>query len=326
MSHEGQQKEQTKPDTRVPRDAMVMDATEDASVSLSDIDTLKTLTNTHTIEIAGGDLVDHIRDEESTRELLGKRGGVQYSSIIFALVQIRLPEDKAKHDWEELLKHKYTVSEALGRNVGIHVAALDYFTNIKRRVLNPKILDANEYADTASQAIMDELTHAYNRRFFDDELQRLFASARVTSKAFSLLMLDLDHFKAYNDTNGHIKGDIALIQTVRILHAVCGSTATVCRYGGEEFVVLLPDTTPEEATRTAHSIRKAVYEYRYVNEQDQPGGRLTVSTGVASYRRDMIEASEVLDEADVALYRAKNAGRDRVTVFLKGDSGGSSGS
>jgi GGDEF domain-containing protein len=154
-------------------------------------------------------------------------------------MQIRLPEEEAKRDWREILKHKYILSEKLGRNVGIHVATLDYYTNIKKRVTNPKIIDANEYVDTASRAITDDLTKAYNRHFFDDEFRRLFLQARTTGKVFSLIMLDLDHFKIYNDLNGHIQGDIALIEVVRILHAVCSQDDTVSRYGGEEFTILL---------------------------------------------------------------------------------------
>jgi diguanylate cyclase (GGDEF)-like protein len=292
---------------------------EEWGLSIDDIDTLKELTDSRAIEIASGDVVAHIRDDAKLLEQVGKRPGTYYRDILYALIQIRLPEREAERDWNEILRHKYIMSEKLGRNIGIHVATLDYYTNIKRRVFAPKILDAHEYADTASKALTDDLTRAYNRGFLMEELTRLFTLAKTEKRPFALVMLDLDHFKAYNDINGHIRGDIALIQTVRILHAVCSPDDTVARYGGEEFVVLLPDVPLPIALSTAENIRSAIYDYRFVNEQDLPGGRLSVSLGVTAYRNDMTREGEMIEEADVALYRAKNGGRNRTKAFLKGE-------
>ncbi len=290
---------------------------EPPSVSINEIDSLKTLTSSKEIQIAGGDLESRVKSDENSNIFLKEKEGRYFRDIIFALVQIRLPEDEARSDWAEILKHKYTMCKRLGRNVGIHVATLDYYINIKRRVFNPKILDAHEYADTASRAITDELTRTYNRGFFDEELKRLFTYSKRFKKNFSLLMIDLDHFKIYNDNNGHIKGDIVLIQAVNVFHAVCGGNAAVCRYGGEEFAVLIPDCNLKEAVETAENLRRAIYDYRFVNEQILPGERLSVSCGVTVYRKDMTDSSEVLEEADIALYRAKNSGRNRVKTFLK---------
>jgi diguanylate cyclase (GGDEF)-like protein len=289
---------------------------EDSNLNLEDIDNLKKLTTRKLIEIVSGDLVEHIKDDEILLDTIGKKPGTYYRDLIFALIQIRLPEDEAKRDWKEILKHKYLISEKLGRNVGIHVATLDYYTNIKKRIINPKIIDANDYVDTASRAIIDDLTKAYNRHFFDDEFRKLFLQARTSGKVFSLIMLDLDHFKIYNDLNGHIQGDIALIETVRILHAVCSQDDTVSRYGGEEFTILLPSQPLNLAIKTAENIRQAIFDYRFVNEQALPSGRLSASLGVTSYRDDMESPQNMLEEADVALYRAKNSGRNRIKAFL----------
>jgi diguanylate cyclase (GGDEF)-like protein len=285
-------------------------------LNIEDIDNLRKLTDRKLIEIVSGDIIDHIQDDEYLLDSIGKKPGTYYRDLIFALIQIRLPEDEAKRDWREVLKHKYLMSEKLGRNVGIHVSTLDYYTNVKKRIINPKIIDANDYVDTASRAITDDLTKAYNRHFFEDEFKKLFLQARTMGKTFALIMLDLDHFKIYNDINGHIQGDIALIETVRILHAVCSQDDTVCRYGGEEFAMLLPSQSLNLAIKTAENIRQAVFDYRFVNEQALPNGRLSASLGVTSYREDVDSPQNMVEEADVALYRAKNSGRNRIKPFL----------
>lgn len=289
---------------------------EDTNLNIEDIDNLKKLTDHKVIEIVSGDIVEHIQDDEYLLDSIGKKPGSYYRDLIFALIQIRLPEDEAKRDWKEILKHKYILSEKLGRNVGIHIAVLDYYTNIKKKMTSPKIISAHEYLDTASRALTDDLTKAYNRHFFDDEFRRLFVQARTMGKIFSMIMLDLDHFKIYNDLNGHIQGDIALIETVRILHAVCSQDDTVCRYGGEEFSILLPSQPLNLALKTAENIRQAIFDYRFVNEQTLPHGRLSASLGVTSYREDIKSPQDMIEEADVALYRAKNSGRNRVKAFL----------
>jgi diguanylate cyclase (GGDEF)-like protein len=290
------------------------------NIEIEDIDDLKEFTDKRVIEFAGGDLVAHVEDDVRKLQEEKKRAGTYYQNLIFALMHIRLPEDEARRDWNEILKHKYTVSQTLGRNLGIHVATLDYYINIKRTNITPKIIDAHEYADTASQAITDELTRAYNRAFFDDEFKRHFLLAKTTGRTFGLLMLDLDHFKLYNDINGHIRGDIALMEFVRILHTICSRAGIVARFGGEEFVVILLDNNIEQALATAEQIRDTVFDYRFVDEQHMPERRLTVSIGVTAFRPDISKPSEMLEEADVALYRAKNGGRNRVKAFLKGES------
>ncbi len=289
-----------------------------ASLKKDDIDNLQKLTDQNVIEKASGDVVDHINDDEFALLSLGKKPGTFHRDIIFALIQIRLPEAEAERDWKEILKHKFLMSEKLGRNIGIHVATLDYYTNIKKRIVHPKIIDAREYVDTANRALTDDLTKAYSRQFFDQELRRNFTAAKTYGSVFALIMLDLDHFKIYNDLNGHIKGDLALIETVRVLHAVCSTEDTVARYGGEEFSIILPSQRLDIALRTAENIRSAIFDYRFVNESLLPSGRLSASLGVTAFRPDMTAPSEMVEEADVALYRAKNAGRNSIKAFFKG--------
>lgn len=285
------------------------------NVQLEDIDNLKKLTDTKFIEIASGDIVDHIQKRALELEFKRNMSDTYYQDILFALIQIRLPEEEARLDWRRILEHKYTMSEKLGRNVGIHVATLDYYTNIKKKAFTPMIVDAHEYADTASRALMDELTNACSRSYFEEELSRLFAEAKQRNAPFSLIMLDIDHFKMYNDFNGHIQGDLALIQTVQILQAVCHTHDTVSRYGGEEFTIILPEQNIDQAAAKAENIRKAVFDFRYVNEQQLPGGRLSVSLGVSVWTPDVETEIDLIKQADSALYKAKQNGRNQVCIY-----------
>jgi diguanylate cyclase (GGDEF)-like protein len=297
-------------------EAHLADLKPESGLNIDEINNLKKLTDSKVIEIASGDIIDHIQDDEYLLDSIGKKPGTYYRDLIFALIQIRLPEEEAKRDWKEILKHKYLLSEKLGRNVGIHVSSLDYYTNIKKTMAFPKIVDARDYVDTARSALLDDLTKAYNRHFFDDEFRKAFLQSRAGGMVFSLIMLDLDHFKVYNDVNGHIQGDIALIEVVRILHALCSKDDAVCRYGGEEFAIILGGQPLNLALKTAENIRQAVYDYRFVNEQPLPGGRLSASLGVTTYRDDIASPKHMVEEADVALYRVKNSGRNRVCAFL----------
>jgi diguanylate cyclase (GGDEF)-like protein len=127
-------------------------------------------------------------------------------------------------------------------------------------------------------------------------------------------MADIDFFKDYNDCHGHLEGDGVLRE---VAHSIVNSSRSVdmaFRYGGEEFSLILPETDKLEALEVAERIRKAVEEHSIVGEESQPGGRITLSLGVASYPKDAINSSELIKLADNALYEAKKSGRNQVAV------------
>ncbi|MBL8025588.1 MAG: GGDEF domain-containing protein, partial [Fibrobacteres bacterium] len=202
--------------------------------------------------------------------------------------------------------------EKLGRNVGIRVATLDYYTNITRQMASPVIVDMAEYSKTVKDSITDPLTFCYNRRYFDYVLNHRFSRSAESGKTFSLLMLDIDYFKHYNDNNGHLMGDFALIEVSRILHVISRRGDIVARWGGEEFAIVLPDLNADGAVILAEKIRAAVDDFRFPNEQSLPGKRLTISIGAAEYSPAMKNANEIIKAADTALYRAKHEGRNCV--------------
>ncbi|MCS6989389.1 MAG: diguanylate cyclase [Chloroherpetonaceae bacterium] len=160
--------------------------------------------------------------------------------------------------------------------------------------------------------ITDEKTKLFNFRHFKSELQAEIARAKRFGEAVSLIMIDADKFKHYNDTNGHILGDEALIKMAKLMKSLCRETDKPARFGGEEFAILLPRTTKEEAVVLAERIRKAIEDAVFVNQEKQPGGNFTASLGVASYPEDCTDAETLINAADKALYKAKEKGRNRV--------------
>jgi|GEM_PF-1936596 len=184
----------------------------------------------------------------------------------------------------------------------------------ERKCAEQKLIEA--YSAVEAMATTDALTGLANRRRFDQDLATEWLRGAREQEPLSLLMMDIDKFKAYNDTFGHIRGDGCLKQVAEAcMDVICRPGDLVARYGGEEFVVILPNTHGEGALAVAHEILEAVRHRRLPH----PGGAfqiVTVSigcvTGIPTYGK---HATELLDLADQALYAAKSNGRNRVCAF-----------
>ena len=160
-------------------------------------------------------------------------------------------------------------------------------------------------------SITDGLTELYNHRHVHELLRDEFERSRRTGEPLAVTMLDLDRFKAVNDTYGHPTGDVILYETARILEDTAREIDMVGRYGGEEFLVILPNTDEEEAARFAERVRTAVEAHIFRDETNEI--RMTCSSGVASFPAEGVDGPEqLLKQADDALYVAKESGRNRV--------------
>lgn len=166
-------------------------------------------------------------------------------------------------------------------------------------------------------AIIDELTQLYNRRFFDTALENEMIRSLRENIPLSLIMIDIDHFKNYNDNNGHIAGDILLSTISKLFKDSCRETDFVCRYGGEEFTIILPNTDTNGAYELAEKIRKKVSENTFPYEGLQPLGNLTISIGISNYPETTKTLGELKQQSDEALYASKHNGRNRVTLYKK---------
>lgn len=170
---------------------------------------------------------------------------------------------------------------------------------------------------TEMMAITDELTKLYNHRYFVKSLNDELKRAGRYKQDLSLIMIDVDSFKNYNDTHGHLKGNDVLKEIARILAGAVRDVDIVARYGGEEFSIILPQTDKEKAVLTAERIRAAVERFGFYKGETQPGGRVTISMGVATFPHDGRASSDVVGRADEALYQAKREGKNRVCVYKK---------
>lgn len=171
------------------------------------------------------------------------------------------------------------------------------------------------YSRTKELSVRDELTGLYNRRHFQEVVRMEIRRASRFASATSLLMIDVDYFKEFNDTYGHVKGDLMLKELARLLSYHVREVDTVARWGGEEFVVVLPDTQLKDAVHVAEKLRGLVEEQSAVFCTLLEVSRaLTVSIGISSYPERADSEETLLNSADVALYQAKGKGRNCVVV------------
>lgn len=167
-------------------------------------------------------------------------------------------------------------------------------------------------------SITDPLTELLNRRYFEERLMEEMERSRRYHYPLSLIILDIDDFKNYNDVNGHLVGDEGLRITASCIRNAVRTIDVVARYGGEEFAVILPQTKKEVASLIAERIRTEVEKTYYPMEETQPSGEFTISLGLAAYPEDAKEMLELIDNADKSMYAAKIAGKNRVVTFSPG--------
>lgn len=161
------------------------------------------------------------------------------------------------------------------------------------------------------QSTVDPLTGLYNRRHMEENFEPIKAKVATQNGHLAVVMVDIDHFKVFNDTHGHDAGDHVLKEVSQILHQHMRPQDVLCRYGGEEMVMLLPELTLELAMQRAEQCRKSVEDHK-LSYQGRDIGHLTVSLGVSSYPEDGSDFDQLVKAADLALYRAKSGGRNKV--------------
>jgi two-component system cell cycle response regulator len=185
-------------------------------------------------------------------------------------------------------------------------------TQMRRKHYNDR-LRAN-VQQTIELAVTDALTGLSNRRYLDNHISTLFNRSMARGRPLSVLIADIDRFKQINDTHGHDAGDDILREFANRVRSTVRGADLACRYGGEEFVVVMPDTSPEIAASVAERLRSVIEMAPFVVKGSGQELQVTASFGIASRTPQVITPGHLMKQADVALYEAKNAGRNRVVA------------
>ncbi len=197
----------------------------------------------------------------------------------------------------------------------IQAGASDFVTKpIDIKILDIRIRKAIEHEQTRRLAYTDDLTRLANYRSFHARLQQEIDRADRYVRPLSLIMLDIDYFKAYNDSHGHPKGDATLTQVAELLKQTSRSSDIVARYGGEEFALILPETDQASAEALGNRLREEIEQFKFPGEEHLPSKILTISVGIATHSR-FASKETLIAAADAELYRAKREGRNRVCVL-----------
>jgi len=254
-------------------------------------------------------------EEKRLCDLQTSRGLRFFSDLLYSITHQYFAPEVAEALWGKVLDHKYALSKALGRNVRIVVSALDYLSNITGNMDSATLVGEAHIEEIVSLSLRDGLTGLFNHTYFHPQLDLEMRRYARYGVILSLVLIDVDDFKEVNDTYGHQEGDRILAAMGKTLLRVARDSDICCRYGGEEFTVILPLTDIHEADLIANRLKTEIVERL-------PCGRtVTVSMGVASCGKDASTYRKLVETADTALYQAKKNGKDRVVVATEGDAG-----
>lgn len=281
------------------------------------------------LERDGVDLIDvlgqdcHLESPEALRDVVRRLRHCDESlhvELLHHLTYRRFGVQEAEEIWSGIMAHKKEMQSALRRSVSFRVAALEYLETQTDCLRGVRLIARPEFESILGFVHVDEVSGVYSRRYFNDRLTEEVGRSCRYACPLSLLLLDLDGFKQVNDSCGHVAGDDVLRQIGRLLKDTTRQTDVVCRFGGDEFALLLPETRSESASVTAERIRQAVMS---IPVPDGSGGRagdggapirLTLSIGGACYPASCGDAEELVAIADQMCLEAKRAGKNCVKI------------
>ncbi|MEW6520711.1 MAG: diguanylate cyclase [Thermodesulfobacteriota bacterium] len=246
-------------------------------------------------------------------ELVVEFGQQAFPVIFHVLTHLDLSQQEAEGFWQEICQHRLEMSNQLGHNVNLRTAICDYFCSIHKSLENPKVVEIHIFENTINTAKYDRLTGLYNRAYFDESMIREVARAKRYNTELSVLFLDIDNFKAVNDRHGHLAGDSVLKDMSQAIMGEIRAEDIASRYGGEEIVIILPETGKATGLILAERIRELI-----ANLSLQYEGKnipLTISGGLANFPIDSCDAMELVRFADMALLKAKALGKNNIQAY-----------
>ena len=253
---------------------------------------------------------EEIPEAAESRKQFDEDRTAVYKMIISNIITISFADEEIIPLWDNIIRHKYLMSEKLKRDVGFRVAALDYLFNIEQRAHNPMIIENTSYESLVNEAQKDFKTGLYNSRtiyrYIDQEIDR----SKRYGLVFTLLFIDLDNFKQYNDTLGHLAGDSLLSDFAGEIQQQLRSIDMAARFGGDEFCILFPQTHRETAIHAANRIQRLLNTI--VSRENRKKTAISISGGLVMFPFNGTSRRELFQAADTVLYRAKQEGKDRI--------------
>lgn len=241
-------------------------------------------------------------------------GNIACQVIFQVLADLHFNPDVAYDYWKKVHQHSLWFNEQVGRPLPLIATMCDYFQSQKPQLIsNPKLTTLESFESLVNHSTIDRLTGLFNRNCLNDTLTHLLALTQREGSELSFVFFDLDDFKLVNDTYGHQMGDSVLNTLGTLLSNSIRKSDIALRYGGEEFVVLMPNTDYKNALMLSNRIRLKVKNTPFI--EDGLKLNITISGGLAVYPTHAKTANELIYSADSALYRAKGAGKDNITVF-----------
>ncbi len=272
------------------------------------------------IVVTASENVDDVRDAvnvaRADRFVAKPLRPLELVSLVKSVVRERELQEENERLLIELREKNAALTDALS-DVRAHERRLEDEVVRRTRELRTVVTQLEQ------MALRDGLTGLFNHRYFQEALASELGRCVRHERKAALIFIDVDHFKNYNDTHGHLFGDELLKQIAKILSntgehpevTVRGRVSDIaCRYGGEEFVLILPESDKKGAAIRAERIRGEVERFEFAGRDKQPGGKVTISVGVAAFPEDGRTKPEIIQAADDAMFRAKRAGRNRVRL------------
>ncbi|MEN8258467.1 MAG: GGDEF domain-containing protein [Thermodesulfobacteriota bacterium] len=252
---------------------------------------------------------------EGMNNLIDKEGDSACQAFFKLFTDLELPPYTARKNWFNIVDHREALVTFLGRDVNLVTVLTDYLSSSCHYFRNPKIIEFDTFEKVLKDSRHDNLTGLNNRGGFWEILKGHLAQAKRHNTELTILFLDVDNFKLFNDTYGHQAGDKALVAVADVIRQESRTDDVSLRYGGEEFVIIMPNTGERSALVLAERIRKNIEGL--VVEVDGVERSVTISGGIASYPNDAKNAHTLLNKADKALYRSKKMGKNNISVFAE---------
>lgn len=252
-----------------------------------------------------------VNDDRLKKRYEEKYHGLLYSKILLLLTHESYEEAEAKSFWNKIMNHLDEINHALGRNVGISVATIDYLSNIKNTLTDPVIIEEVKSEFISKASTKDSLTGLYLRAVFNVVLKQNIEETNREKTSLCLLMMDIDDFKTVNDTYGHQEGDNVLKKIGDTINNFARKMDLPARYGGEEFAIVMPQADMDQAFKAAERIRKRIAQLEF------NGFSVTISIGISQASRNFNTPEKLIHAADTALYLAKDKGKNCVVLTAK---------